>query len=414
MFPILWKGIAMGYTPLYKLFHQDETAWEAAYRAAYQAPTARHLPLSVSWSAAKAASAPAFFAYTEEIVCCMQDIWREQATLTALAAALPRVAIEQFLQESMAEEIQASCDIEGVQSTRKEIGLAMVEQKNPKRAASVRLWGIVNKYTRLLKGEEIPLETCRDVRAFYDEFILREIVNSDPTLAPDGVLFRKEAVDVVSPTGKVLHRGLFPEEKIAAYLESALALLHDESMPELVRIAVFHYFFGYIHPFYDGNGRTARFITSYFLSKYFHRIVGVRLSLAIKKSRKMYYKLFENTNSYGNRGDLTPFILGFLQLVRESMLDVNAVLREKKALLETLTARISAELPKEGDVAVYAILLQAGLFSQVGLTVEEIAESLELTTRSVKSRLAKYPKEHIVVDRSQKAYRYALQWKLFL
>ncbi len=96
------------------------------------------------------------------------------------------------------------------------------------------------------------------------------------------------------------------------------------------------------------------------------------------------------------------------------MLDVNAVLREKKALLETLTARISAELPKEGDVAVYAILLQASLFSQVGLTVEEIAEALGLTTRSVKSRLAKYPKEHMIVDRSQKAYRYSLHWKLFL
>ncbi len=404
----------MGYTPLYKLFHQDESAWEAAYQALYRSPTARHLPLSLSWPSAKAAPQPAFFVYTEEIVCLLQDIWRECTTLTALAATLPTVAIEQFLRESMAEEIRASCDIEGVRSTRKEIGLAMYEQKNPKRAASVRLWGIVNQYSQLLKEEEIPLQTCRDVRAFYDEFILREIETDAPTSVPDGVLFRKEAVDVVSPTGKVLHRGLYPEDKITAGMESALALLRDESMPELVRLAVFHWLFGYIHPFYDGNGRTARFITSYFLSKWYHRIVGVRLSLAIKKSRKTYYKLFETTESYGNRGDLTPFILGFLQLIRGSLLDVNALLREKKALLETLSAKMASVAPKEGDFAVYSILLQAGLFSQVGLTVEEIAEALGLTTRSVKSRLAKYPKEHIVVDRSNKAYLYALHWKLFL
>ncbi len=35
----------------------------------------------------------------------------------------------------------------------------------------------------------------------------------------------------------------------------------------LVSIAVFHYLFGYVHPFYDGNGRMARYLSSIFCSE---------------------------------------------------------------------------------------------------------------------------------------------------
>ena len=53
-------------------------------------------------------------------------------------------------------------------------------------------------------------------------------------------------------------------------MDAALKTLHSQDFPLLVRLGLFHYFFSYIHPFYDGNGRTDRFITSYFLKKNFH------------------------------------------------------------------------------------------------------------------------------------------------
>lgn len=74
-----------------------------------------------------------------------------------------------------------------------------------------------------------------------------------------------------------------PEERIISLMQYALELLNDESVPLLVRVSIFHYFFAYIHPFYDGNGRTDRFITSYFLSKHFHPLASLRLSIFIKK-----------------------------------------------------------------------------------------------------------------------------------
>lgn len=114
-------------------------------------------------------------------------------------------------------------------------------------------------------------------------------------------------------------------------MTQALDVLHSPSMPLLIRLGLFHYFFAYIHPFYDGNGRTDRFITSYYLRTDFHVLLALRLSIFIKKNRAKYYELFTETDSEINRGDLTPFIIGFLEIILGTINDTIALLNRKKA-----------------------------------------------------------------------------------
>lgn len=90
-------------------------------------------------------------------------------------------------------------------------------------------------------------------------------------------------------------------------MEKALQFLHTDSCDYLLRIAVFHYLFGYIHPFYDGNGRTSRFISSYLLSQKLNSSIGYRLSYTIKEHLPQYHEAFKICNHYNNKGDLTPF-----------------------------------------------------------------------------------------------------------
>ena len=99
----------------------------------------------------------------------------------------------------------------------------------------------------------------------------------------DGLMFRKEAVDVHSASWKIIHRGVTPEEKLITALSDALNFLNDDANPVLVRIAVFHYLFAYIHPFYGGNGRTARFISSAYIAKHLHPLIALRLAVTIKR-----------------------------------------------------------------------------------------------------------------------------------
>ena len=71
----------------------------------------------------------------------------------------------------------------------------------------------------------------------------------NPTDELDGKIFRKDTVKVITKTGKILHQGLYPEEKIIEAVNMALDIINNAELPVLLRN-----YFAYIHPFYNGNG----------------------------------------------------------------------------------------------------------------------------------------------------------------
>ena len=81
-----------------------------------------------------------------------------------------------------------------------------------------------------------------------------------------------------------------------------------------------YYMVGYIHPFYDGNGRLNRFISCCLLSKTFHPIVAYRLSCTIKQNKASYYDAFDYVDDRSSSGDLPPFIIILTELVHKSIL----------------------------------------------------------------------------------------------
>ena len=391
----------MAYESLVLLYRKNAARWAAEHQQRRNSPMTRHLPIALQ-EYGRAQSYPAFYCYTEELALLQEAIGRDFTTLLGMIGHIPKAGIEQFLHTCMVEEILATNAIEGVHSTKREIRAAM--ETAPADRMRMRLGGVVNKYARILQGEEIPLDTAADVRALFDSFIADEIRRDDPANLPDGQLFRKGSVDIVSPSQKVIHRGSYPEKKIMHEMGYALALLQEESMPLLFRIAVFHYLFGYIHPFYDGNGRMSRFITTYFLARELHPTIAFQLSLLIKKRRKGYYKLFADTTSEFNRGDLTPFIIGTLRFIYEAVRFTGDALDDRLRRYRAYHGRVMNAVHDKKLRNVYDILLQAAVFSDVGATVAEIAEALDQTETTVYAKLKSIPEEHMIQHRSSRPY----------
>ena len=78
----------------------------------------------------------------------------------------------------------------------------------------------------------------------------------------------------------------------------------------IVKAAIFHHRFVWIHPFFDGNGRTVRLLFNLLLMK-----EGYPPSIILKNDRKKYYDALNKANS----GDYSKLVLLILQAVERSL-----------------------------------------------------------------------------------------------
>lgn len=400
----------MKFISLTKYFYQHtQKEYETEYIRRLEAPFTVHFNIPIHQYNRKNAY-PAFLCYTGEILRLVEKFYKTYEQFLYTVNTVPPVVLHQFTRLSIVEEVKSTNDIEGVRSTKKEIR-EIIEKKG---THYHRLQSVVHQYLELLGEEEIKFDTCQDIRNFYDDFTHQEIIRENPQNRLDGSLFRKEPVQIEAATGKTIHQGLYPESRIIEALDQALRILHSEEYPLLIRLALFHYFFVYIHPFYDGNGRTDRFITSYFLSRQFHRLLAVRLSIYIKRNQSRYYHMLEEADSERNRGDMTPFVMGFLEILIGSTEDTIGVLSRKNEQMRKYESRIDAfQLQDKLLKEIYITLLQAALFYGEGISMADLMKVTGKNRGTIQKRIDEIPGNHLIVTKAGKTNYYKLNLMLF-
>ena len=374
----------MAYQELSKLYYQDVKLYESALERRLHSMNAVKLSFPMG-------EKTAFFVTSPEVSNLSMDILRLDKQVALVRNRLPPIALRQFTKRCLIDEIVVTNRIEGVHSTRREISVILdeLESQVSKGKRARRFDGLVAKYFLLQSNAEIPMKSCEDIRALYDELVLSEVISEDADNKPDGQLFRKESACIISATGKEVHRGVSPESRIIKLLDSALDFLWSNQCDSLYRLSIFHYLFEYIHPFYDGNGRTGRFILSYLLSKELDHLLPYRLSVTIAENINSYYKAFETCNNPRNAGDLTPFLIMMLEMIQKSTAQLLEALQNRELRLNKYFELISA-LPgskKSRTCHIYEILIQAGLFSEYGVSSAEIASFAECSLSSVTTDL---------------------------
>ena len=389
----------MEYGTLTKIYYKNPDQYLEIYKNRVCAFETKHFDFLIKQFNRRTAF-PAFLCYTEEMMLLAEKIYKQQENFLQLLTKVSPILLNQFNLISVLEEVKSTNEIEGIYSTRRELK-EIIESESK----SSRFFGIIKKYKSLTSNEKLNFQTCEDVRKFYDDFAHSEVILEKPSAKLDGKIFRKDSVDITSDKDKTLHRGAYPEEKIIELMSTALEILNNEKIPTLVRIPIFHYFFEYIHPFYDGNGRTARFIVSYFLAKHFHYLPALRLSIVIKKQRRKYYKLFQETDSEINCGDLTPFVTSFMQIISDTFADTEFYLNRKIRQVEENKKRLFTVV--NGDeltLKIYGILLESSLFFGSGVTMSDLMKLTGKSINTIKSRLNSIPEEHIVTVDNKKIF----------
>ena len=370
----------MNYELLSSLYYKSKKEYEQEYNDRFNSVASKRLNISIEEN-------QCFYILTEEVVNKLYNVMVLNQKLDKLTSEIPRIALQRYIKKCLIDEIVLTNEIEGVVSTRKDINeiLENVEDKNK------RLTGLVNKYLNLCSEENIDIITCNDVRNIYNDLLWEEISEDDKLNLPDGVYFRKEGVDVLSPFKKVIHKGVMPEEKINLMMTQALNILNDRDIIPILRVAIFHYLFGYIHPFYDGNGRTSRFISSYLLSKELNTLTGFGLSYAIKENISQYYKGFKTVNEKKNKGDLTPFIISFLYILSKVLESLNNSVVKRINIINRYSKVIEVMEKKDKQKQnIIFVIFQETLFGEAGIDVSSLVEFTETSKYKVTQVLKEY------------------------
>lgn len=389
----------MEYELLSKIFYKKPTEYESIYSARFNSEASIKLPIKIHENIG-------FIFNANEITKLLVKIHKTNNKINLLRTHLPNVAINSYIIKSLKDEIALTNDIEGVRSTRKEIEDAIDSIKSDK---SARFKGLVDKYFKLISNEIIPLNNCEDIRTIYDALVLPEIEKEN---LPDGILFRKEPVQVVSATQKEKHREIMPESKIIESLDLCLNFLKNDDIDNLIKISAFHYLFGYIHPFYDGNGRTSRFISSYLIKNELDVLLALKLSYTIKNNINKYYKAFDICNDMKNKGDITFFIITFLDLLSQASDDLYTKIADLNDQLNyydnVINILVNENFLNDKQAKCIFILCQNRLFDDTYMNMNILTgllEKSETTTRKILKSLES--KNMIVKCKNKNQYLYS-------
>ncbi|MCB6992692.1 Fic family protein [bacterium 210820-DFI.6.37] len=386
----------MGYVSLKKVYYSKRSEYENEYKKRKNGISCVSLGLN-------GGQGEMFFVYTPEMVSLLSKILTINAKIERLYKLLPGVACDCYSRNCLVDEIMMTNDIEGVRSTRKEI-IDVIEAPEGKEDKHSRFEGLIQKYLRLLESDEdnIPLSSCKDIRLLYDEIVLPEI---DDCNKPDGEIFRKDSACVVSATQQEKHKGIIPEAKIVEYMSKVIEILNSDQFPLLIRIAAAHYLIGYIHPFYDGNGRLSRFISSYMLQKDLNILIALRLAYTIKNDKSQYYKAFDLCNDVKNRGDVTPFILMFLEMLDTAATSIYTRLDEGLEALNYYN-RLVGKIENADERNVIFFLIQNKLFASEKFDIQNMANLLKCSYGKATKILDRLIREGVPIKRKKPSRKY--------
>lgn len=139
-------------------------------------------------------------------------------------------------------------------------------------------------------------------------------------LVRENGIFRSGGVGVFD--GENLIHLAPPAELVSKHIKNLFNWYRKSNLHPLVKSAVFHYEFEFIHPFSDGNGRMGRMWHSLLLSQWKELFFWLPIEELIQSRQTEYY---DALGAADKKADSTEFIELMLSIIRDSLKEVTVL-----------------------------------------------------------------------------------------
>lgn len=185
-------------------------------------------------------------------------------------------------------------------------------------------------------------------------------------------------------TGEVIYTPPQQYDEIIRLMNNLEFFINDDEneIDNLVKMAIIHFQFETIHPFYDGNGRTGRIINVlYLVLKGLLDFPILYLSRYITENKQVYYQLLQTTRT---NNTWEEWILFMLEGIKQTSKKAIVLISEIRLLMDKYKAEIREKLPK-----IYSKDLLENLFKHPYTKVDYLKQDLMCSDRTT----LKYLKE---------------------
>ena len=327
-----------------------------------------------------------------------------------------QIAIKEIINKILSNELDKTNKIEGIETIKSEIYSSLKDDKKSSKKNN-KLEGIIKKYKDIMEKnfkDTQHIDSLSSFRKIYDEMF--EDFEKSGNYKLDGKYFRKDTVKVINGLGNTIHIGINGEEAIEKNIEDLIQFMNRKDIPFLVKASISHFFFEYIHPFYDGNGRFGRYLLSLYLARKLDILTAFSLSYSISKNLDDYYKSFVEVEDVNNYGEITFFVENILKTIKsgqemiiELLSDSIMKFNHSMEILKEITKKLS-----EKENIMLQIYLQNYLFNDFEeITNAELSYIIgDLTQQTINKYTQELEKKGYLVKVNQRPLTYTLSEKI--
>lgn len=235
---------------------------------------------------------------------------------------------EQYLVGSLMEEAIYSSQMEGAATTRK-VAKEMLRKKMTPKDKSQQM--IANNY-----------QTIQFIVSHKDALLTPELLLQIHQLMTEHTMQNpQEAGCFRSNNDVVVENGITHEtvhipptyDEIPNFVEDLCRFFNEQDAPQfihpIIRGIIIHFMVAYVHPFADGNGRTARALFYWYMLKQGYWLTEyLSISRVIAKSKKSYEKAFLYTEA--DDMDMGYFVAYNMRVLQQSFKQLQDYIKRKQ------------------------------------------------------------------------------------
>lgn len=196
--------------------------------------------------------------------------------------------------------------------------------------------------------------------------------------------FRQGNVGVFD--GNVVIHVAPPARLVPQEMANLFGWYQKSELHPLIKSAVFHYEFEFIHPFADGNGRMGRMWHSLLLGVWNEIFYWLPVEDLIRNRQQEYYNALGKSD---HEGDSAVFVELMLEILLDTLKETDVVGEKEKS---NVTKRHNHDVLEREDV-VLGKKIEALLIQNPGISQKVMADELNMNARTLQRKMKKLTQE---------------------